>query len=474
MKKSLKLTLALLAVFIVLATVLCGCNIFQPTTQNSILSIEKTSSSGLTDIYTVTYQDGTTSQFQVTNGRDGKDGKDGESFGVEELFNAYLKRNPNATFDDFLQTFAVAESNSNATVISKALLSSLKVYTEFTESYSAWPRPQSYYETNIYCGSGVIYKIDEDYTYIVTNFHVVYDSNAATESKLAKKITCYLYGSESAPVATDKQDSSGCTVYDYGAYAIDCQIVGGSASTDLAVLKTPTQSIKALNSQIRAVELADGYVVGQTAIAIGNPEDEGISVTQGIVSVDNEFIQLSVDGTTRSYRSVRIDTPLYSGNSGGGLFDADCKLIGITNAGDKSDQNVNYAIPVSIVKPVVENILYHADGTVKKVIVGVTVSSANSKYVYDEATGRGKIVEDVVIASVTQNSIAHALGLQQGDVIEKLTINGVSYNVSRYFDIGDILYTVRAGDEISFEFKRDNVTVLSTVYTVKSSDLQVV
>lgn len=471
MKKSLKLTLALLAVIVVAATLFGGCNVLNPNSTNNVLSIEKTSSSGLTDTYTVTYQDGTTSQFQVTNG---KDGNDGESFNVEELFAAYQERNPNATFEDFLQTFAIAEANGNTMAISKALLSSVKVYTEFTESYSAWPRPQPYYETNIFCGSGVIYKITDDYTYIVTNYHVLYDTNAATQSKIAKKITVYLYGSESAPAATDKQDASGCTVYDYGVYAVECQFVGGSATSDLAVIKASTQSLKAVNSEIRAVELAKDYVVGQTAIAIGNPEDEGISVTQGIVSVDNEFIQLSVDGKTRAYRSVRIDTPLYSGNSGGGLFDVNCKLIGITNAGDKSDQNVNYAIPVNIVKPVVENILFYADGTVKKAFIGVTVGSENSKYVYDETLGRGKIVEEVVIREVAKDSIAQALGLQAGDVIEKIYVNGTCYEATRYFDIGDVMYCAREGDEISFEFLRDGVSVSSTQYALKASDLQVV
>lgn len=59
-----------------------------------------------------------------------------------------------------------------------------------------------------------------------------------------------------------------------------------------------------------------------------------------------------------------------------------CKLIGITNAGNDEDQNINYGIPIQIVKRVVDNILYYYDDTnavnVQKISLGITVDSANS------------------------------------------------------------------------------------------------
>ena len=111
---------------------------------------------------------------------------------------------------------------------------------------------------------------------MITSYHVLYDENAATENKLAKKIICYLYGSESSPVATEETDDEGCTVYDYGEYGIECEYVGGSVTTDLAVIHAETQEVKAINFDVRAAEFADEYHVGQSAVAIENSEAEEI------------------------------------------------------------------------------------------------------------------------------------------------------------------------------------------------------
>lgn len=443
-----------------------GCNKDTEDTK-SIVSIEKVSTIGLTDTYSILFSDGTNYNFEITNGRDA------QNIGVEDLFAAYKTRYEDATFEDFLKAFSTTDTNKDLTISNKVLSSSLKVYSEFTEGYYSG-RPfyqQLLYETAIYCGSAVIYAIEDDYTYMITNYHVLYDESAITKNKLAEKITCYLYGSESAPVKTGATDSSGKSIYDYGDYAISCEFVGGALTADIAIIRAETKTVKAINENITAIEFADGYSVGESAIAIGNSEDEGISVTKGIVSVDNEYINYSIDGTIRSYRSMRIDTAIYGGNSGGGLFDGNGKLIGITNAGDGDDQNINYAIPVSIVKAVTENILFYADGGVKTLKLGISVVSENSKYIYDEDLGFGTIKENIVCTTVNENSLADALGLQNGDILTGLKINDTVYTLNRYFDISDLLYTVRQGDSVSFDYYRGETLIHSTEYTVTVNDL---
>ena len=217
--------------------------------------------------------------------------------------------------------------------------------------------------------------------------------------------------------------------------------------------------------------------MGETAIAIGNPEGNGLSVTKGIISTENELISLNIDGTSRTYRSLRIDTPLYSGNSGGGLFNSSGELIGITNAGNTEDQNINYAIPLEIVTGTVDNIICYAnDGdnqtngayTVK---FGITVSSSGSKYVYDSDKGYGEITENVNVESVTTDTIAAGLGLQNGDVIKKIEVNGTEKEINRTFTLGDVALTLRSGDKIRFVLERDGETVTTSIYTISSSDL---
>ncbi len=466
-RKFIKIVTALSALFLS-ATLFFGCN-SESSSGKSILSIAKTGSEGLTDYYTITYTDGTTDSFTIKNGENGQKGED---ISVEALYADYLEQYPDATYEEFLSAVLSVSVDETATAISKALKSSLQVYAEFTESYRSYFGTQK--ETAMYMGSAVIYSIESDYTYLITNYHVIYDTNAATSDKIAERIVCYLYGSEGQPQATSEKNSQGCTVYDYGEYGIECEYVGGSAVADLAIIKTETDTIKAINEDIAEIEFADDYSVGQTAIAIGNPNGEGISVTKGVVSVDNEFIQLSVDGTTRDYRSIRIDTALYGGNSGGGLFDVDGKLIGITNAGNGDDQNINYAIPLNIVKNTTESILYYVrlgERSVKKITVGVTVKYENSKYVYDTESQYGKIVEDVIVDSVVSGSIAEGLGIKAGDKISSIKINGMEYAINRYFEIGDILYTIRQGDEISICYERENEQRQTGMYEIKATDL---
>ena len=354
----------------------------------------------------------------------------------------------------------------------------MKVYTEFkvtSNTIVGW-QIQRVKAVSVMCGSAIVYKIGEDYTYVITNYHVVYsaDANSDNGSNIASRIVGYLYGSEDSPTDSGNKED-GYTVYNYGDYGIDFTFVGGSIDYDIALLKVETSKIREVNPNVKQITLAEDYYVGQTAIAIGNPENEGISATEGIVSVDNEYITLAIDGTSRNYRSIRIDTAIYGGSSGGGLFNVYGELIGITNAGNNTDQNINYAIPLEIVKAVAENVLYYYDGTnpsqVKKATLGITVTTTNSKYVYDTTLGYGKIKEDITVATVTENSLASTLGLQENDVLLSVSVNSNKIMFSRSFEIGDFLLNVRAGDEVSFEIKRDDTVTNSNSYTIQYGDI---
>ena len=444
-----------------------------------IIGIEKTDTQGLKDIYTITYSNGKTTTFTVTNGKNGQDGNDGQSVTIEQIYAKFVAENGEMSYSDFLKLYLSLSQGDNSKVINECLQSCLKVYTEFkvTQNTIVGWQIQQTKQVSLLCGSAVIYKIDDDFTYVITNYHVVYNSSANSDngSNIACRIFGYLYGSEDSPSDTGtKQD--GYTVYSYGDYGIEFEFVGGSVDYDIAVLKVETSKIKSINSNIQQVKLAENYYVGQTAIAIGNPENEGISATEGIVSVDNEYITLSIDGKSRNYRSIRIDTAIYGGSSGGGLFNVYGDLIGITNAGNNSDQNINYAIPLEIVKGVAENILYYYDGTnassIQKATLGLSVNTSNSKYVYDSTLGYGKIKEDIIVASVTDASIASSFGLEAGDVIKSIIINDNEYLFNRSFEIGDVMLNIRAGDVIFVKYQRAGENLTSTTYTILVGDIK--
>jgi serine protease Do len=128
-----------------------------------------------------------------------------------------------------------------------------------------------------------------------------------------------------------------------------------------------------------------------TVIAIGNAEGEGFSATKGVVSVNSE--QLTLDGpdqrTDITVRVIRIDAAINKGNSGGGLFDEQGRLIGIVNAkktGDKVD-NIAYAIPINLAKALADNVIYHSDGEFRgavKYLFGIRLAEVELGISLDE------------------------------------------------------------------------------------------
>ncbi len=448
------------AVFSVLAASCMAVAVFTGCGEKSIVSISKAYTEGLDDVYRITYSDGSTSDFTVSNGNASS------PITINDIYEEYKKQYGDITFDEFVAKY-LDGAEDNTQVVQDCLRSSVSVYAEFTKTttQNGLFGPTQVVSPMLQIGSGIIYRMESDWTYIVTNYHVIYGDG--TDQSFSDTMHIYLYGSESKPGTSGNS-------YVYDDYAIDCSYIGGSIDYDVAVLKASTSDIKSINSNVSEVTVADGYCVGQTAIAIGNMGGYGISATQGIVSVDNEYVILSLDGTEREYRSMRIDTAIYEGNSGGGLFNINGRLIGLTNSGAAEEQNVNYAIPVQIVTGVADNIIDgSASGysTVRKVTLGVTVQSLNIQNRYDAVTNTSSITEDVQVTAVT-GAIARSLGIQQGDFIKEIIVGERTYKITRSFQISDALLTVRAGDKLSVKVKRGGSETVVGEYTVQSADLK--
>lgn len=330
------------------------------------------------------------------------------------------------------------------------LKSIVSVYCKHTVIVNTWFGQQTQQAQS--AGSGVIYKIENDGSaYIITNHHVVYENSSSTSNKISDDINVYLYGMEGST------------------YAIPAAYVGGSLNYDLAVLKVTSNSIlkDAIDrGVVTAAEFADSNEVrpGQTSIAIGNPEAEGISVTCGIVSVDSEYIDMTaVDNRTQiSLRVIRTDTAVNSGNSGGGLFDNTGKLIGIVNAksGDNDVENIAYAIPCNVAKAIADNIIYYNvtrhTQSVMRVLLNVTVKTGGLSTLIEAESGYLYKVEQVQIASVNSNSIVKGK-LQEGDVIDKVIIGDITTEITRQYQFIDALLNARVGNDVTIEFTRNGV-----------------
>ena len=214
---------------------------------------------------------------------------------------------------------------------------------------------------------------------------------------------------------------------------------------DIAVLKvTNSQVLKNSNATQAEIATQDFYA-GDTAVAIGNPEGEGISATSGIVSVDSEYLTMTgADEQTQvTFRVLRIDTAVNSGNSGGGLFNADGQLIGIVNAKvvDTTVENIGYAIPYTIAVNVADNLIrnHNLNGTcsVQKATFGIYLEIADSIAEYNAETKKTQIVQTIKVQSVTEGSIAESAGLLANDQIVSYTYNNQTKVVTRLFHLVD-------------------------------------
>ncbi len=471
MKKFFK-SLLLILLLVPLTLMFTACS------SKQIVDIKKTSSSNGVDIYTIYYSDGTLSSMTIENG------KDADPIDIEAVYQLGVTKGYYT--DDlegylkFLTDLMNKEQNTTSSLVgvNKAMQSAVSVYAKFPINADNYP----YRKSTVICGAGVIYKMEQEYSYIVTNYHVLYCSSTSSESKLATEAYVYQYGSD-VEISLDSNKD-----YQISGNPTLCEYIGGSMQYDIGVLRVKTADLIAKNATATAVKIASGYKVGEKATAIGNPEGEGISVSSGVVSVESETVTITgVDNVTDvNFRVLRIDTAINGGNSGGGLFNENGELIGIVNAKlvySSSDNTpidgMCYALPIDNITKVADNIIYYYNiknefTPVYRLYLGINYQTKNSKQVYNPLTGEMHIEDQLVVAKAPDiNSLAYSFGIQKDDVITELRINDKTYKLTRSFYMSDLLLTVRTDDTISLSYTRDGLdgTQHTGDYKVLSSDL---
>ncbi len=471
MKKTVKKALAL-GLGLGFSLLAAGCGFFPMRT---IVSVEKTASEGLVDTYTITYSDGTFYTFEITNGADGEDGKngaqgvsgkDGKDVTARELYEEYVAQYGEISYAEFLGLYFTL-STDDVSTLHETLLSTAKIYAAFTETVATEKKAIAS------TGSAVLYAMDSENAYFLTNYHVIYEEKA--DAKIFQELHCYMYGNEGHP--QKETNEQGEEYFQYEEFALPCEYIGGAATYDLALLKVEKDKLLSVSPSAKPVKIASQYFVGETAIAVGNPKDKGVSVTKGIVSVYDDLVQLTIGGIAGKYYSFRMDTPLYKGNSGGGVFNVQGELIGLAHAGDSESQNINYAIPAPLIKSVVENIMRHYfDGDddtfgVYKPTIGVSVVAENPRFIYDEINGYGVEKEDVKVKEISQNSIAQTLGLQAGDILKAVEIDGITYALEKLSALGNYLLKTEVGSTIAMIYQRNGTEYITDIYELKADEI---
>ncbi len=394
------------------------------------------------------------------SGQNGLDGKDGinfnEGYTVTDLYREMTESgNFQGTLDEFITKYFSPQKNDDVQTVNKLMFSVCSVVCEFpgTTSQSA--------------GSGVFYSVDKEEgdALIITNYHVVYNENSYDNRPIAQDIHIFLYGSE----------------YIDNPLSFTATFEGGSTTYDLAVLSVKNcEAIK--RSDVQAIKLgnSDDATLGEKVYAIGNPGGNGISVSEGILSVLSERVNIkNVYGDSNLMRVLRFDAAVSPGNSGGGLFNAKGELLGIVNAKSvvTNVDGVNYAIPANVIAACMRRFEADCIGKsqtyITKPLLGISVLESNSVAIYDSVSGKVRVEAQVIIDSVEEGSIASGI-LQKGDRILSVEYNGTVYPVKRNFVIVDLTLGAKVGDSMVYTLIRNGETLQKTIIISESCMTKVI
>lgn len=408
-----------------------------------IKNIVLSGSDGNVDIYTILLTDGKTFNFSVTNGKDGKDvGADDVTFA--DMYDFAVQNGYQGSYIEFIERFCLKDSDvDDKAILNKMFLSSVSVSASVDGD-----------DLSGGVGSGIIYRLDKNVgtAFIITNYHVIYNApKNVGDVDYCDTIKVYLYGSE---INNGIDNDMG----------IEAQFIGGSQYYDIAVLKiTENEFLK--NSVVCQAEIddSDNVFAKDSVYAVGNAEGSGIAITSGIISKDSENIAiLSLDESEYvSRRVIRTDAPVNPGNSGGGLFSKDGKIIGIISAklaSIKSD-GIGYAIPSNVAVAVANNIMKQYSTNPEEVhcvhrpILGMTIYAHSSSAEFDDE-GRVYVKERVMVKETTPGGLADGKVLS-GDIIKSVKVNSEeSVEIDRVYKIVDTAMTAWVGDKLEFTIER--------------------
>lgn len=275
-------------------------------------------------------------------------------------------------------------------------------------------------------GSGVIIKIDGEKGYILTNNHVVADTD---ELKVR---------------LSDKRE-------------FDAEIVGTDEQTDLAVIKIE-------GKKLIPAKMGDSENLrqGQWAIAIGNPFGLTHTVSVGVVSA----IGRSGVGIANYENFIQTDAAINPGNSGGPLVNIDGEVIGINTAiftRSGGYQGIGFAIPVNMAKAVLRDLI--DKGKVTRGWLGVAIQNMDESLAEQFGV---EVTEGVLISDVQDGSPAQEAGFERGDIVIEYDNREIS-DVNR---LRNIVAQTAVGTKVKVKvLRKEKETILTVEIGEQPSDL---
>lgn len=265
-------------------------------------------------------------------------------------------------------------------------------------------------------GTGFIVSSDG---YIVTNQHVSGEKNS----------TCYV------------------TLEDGRNYKAN--VIWSDVDMDLSVVKINADNLSYLN-----FGNSDKIKIAQPVYAIGNPIGYEFqrTVTSGIISGLDRTIKLEEDNKSYYMEDlIQTDATINPGNSGGPLIDKYGNVLGVNSIKITSAEGIGFAIPINIIKPIVEKL--KTNGQFNTATLGVFAYDKNVvPYINQELGTNMRLQNGIYVAEVIKKSPAEKAGIQKGDVL--VEIDGIK--LDKMSDLRKYIYEREIGDSVKIRYVRNN------------------
>lgn len=228
----------------------------------------------------------------------------------------------------------------------------------------------------------------------------------------------------------------------------DGTVVWSDTDLDLSITKIEAKNLK-------YVTLGDsGNIrVGENVFAIGNPIGYEFrrTVTSGIISAKNRTIKIEEENKS-SYMTdlIQTDATINPGNSGGPLIYPNGDVVGINTVKITSAEGIGFAIPINIVKPIIES--FRQTKEFQEATIGI--------YAYDKEVipylSQNKLSNfenGIYVAQTTKNSPASQTELKEGDIITQ--IDEIELNTMN--DLRQYIYTKKPNDTVNLQITRGKI-----------------
>lgn len=273
-------------------------------------------------------------------------------------------------------------------------------------------------------GTGFIYKVDNKYGYIITNEHVISNSN------------------EIKVILTSDEE-------------IKADILGKDEYLDLAILRIKKQKVPLVAS----IGSSENVKLGDTVFTVGAPlgYDYRGSVTSGILSGKDRMVSISVSTTNNNdwiMKVLQIDASINPGNSGGPLLNANGEVIGICSLKlvDNNIEGMGFAIPIEYAMSHVETLEKSEKINWPILGIGMVNITDSAKLTRNNIKIPNNIKEGVAVTSVKKGTNVYSK-LKKGDIITKINKTKTKDTAHLRYE----LYQHKYGETILITFMRNNI-----------------